>query len=104
MNVPLLSPPEQRWECPHPRCDVTDVTREARPHTRMHQCAGLGGITVPLVPAGTRAEFRVHEREDYVGDERVQLHGGRPLMNVTTVRDDGQDVTVFAPTARGNTE
>jgi hypothetical protein len=96
----LLDPPVRRWECPS--CDHTDVTREARPHTRMHPCAGLGGITVPMVPAGTRAEHRLVEREDYVGAERVRLLDGRPLMNVTTVRDEGQDCTVYAPTAVGH--
>jgi hypothetical protein len=101
VNIPLLAPPEQRWECPS--CPVQDVTHEARPHTRMHNCSGLAGLSVPMVPAGTRAEHRAAEREDYIGTERVQFDGnGRPVMNVTTIRDDGQDCTVFAPTARGN--
>ncbi|GAB3156244.1 hypothetical protein GCM10027258_62380 [Amycolatopsis stemonae] len=100
MNVPLLAPPERRWACPS--CDATAVTREARPHTEMHQCTGLRGLIAPMVPAGVRAEHRLREREDYIGDELVQLHEGRPVMNVTTVRDEGQDVTVFAPTARAS--
>lgn len=97
LNVPLLAPPEQRWECPN--CDFQDVTREARVHTRMHPCHGLRGLTAPMVPAGTRCKSEVHEREDYIGTERVQLHEGRPVMNVTVTRDDGQDAAVFAPTA-----
>lgn len=42
-----------------------------------------------------------HEREDYMGKENVQLsESGRPIMNITTTRDDGEDCTVFAPCAR----
>ena len=97
MSVPLLSP-EHRWECPN--CTFTDVTREALPHSRMHACRGLKGLTAPMVPAGTRAKVEAQVREDYVGSELVQTDGdGRPVMSVVTTRDDGQDCSVFAPTA-----
>lgn len=101
MNGVLLQLPEHRWECPS--CTLTEVTREARPHSRMHPCRGQAGLTVPMVPAGTRAEHRQREREDYIGDEQVQYAPGtgRPVMSVTTIRDDGEDCTVYAPTARG---
>jgi len=102
VNVVLLTPPEHRWVCLS--CDLKEVTHEQRPHTRMHACAELGGLTVPMVPEGTRGENRVVEREDYIGSEVVRLHGGRPVMNVTTVRDDGIDCTVFAPTATAKVE
>ncbi len=96
--IPLLSN-ERRWECPN--CAQEDVTHEARPHTRFHTCKGLRGLTAPMIPAGTRAKVEAIEREDYVGTEDVQLdpERGRPVMSVVTTRDDGQDVTVFAPTA-----
>lgn len=104
MTAALLAPPPQLWECPS--CDLQQVTREARPHTRMHACRGLAGLTVPMVPAGTRAEHRPAEREDYIGRERVQYAPGtgRPVMSVQTVRDDPagdtvEDCTVYAPTA-----
>lgn len=97
MAVALLTP-EQRWECPN--CDLTQVTHEPRPHTRMHPCRGLRGITAPMVPAGTRCRVYAQEREDYVGNEIVERDGeGRPIMSVVTVREDGQDCTVFVPTA-----
>lgn len=103
MPVPLLNPPEQRWECPS--CDLKEVTHEARPHTRMHACRGLRGLTAPMVPAGTRAEHRLQEREDYIDKEDVRLDGeGRPTMAIVTMRDDGNDTTVFAPTASVNRE
>jgi hypothetical protein len=52
------------------------------------------------VEAGVRAEHRTVEREDWVGGELVQTdEDGRPVMAVVTVRDDGQDCTIFAPTA-----
>jgi hypothetical protein len=102
VNVPILAAPEQRWECPN--CSFQDVTRETRIHTRMHPCNGLRGLTAPMVPAGTRCKAEAHEREDYIGKELVQLHDGRPVMNVTVTRDDGQDAVVFAPTATNNRE
>lgn len=103
MNRPvLLAPPESRWECPN--CDFQDVTRTAGAHSRMHPCRGLGGLTAPMVPAGTRCKAEVHEREDYIAGELVQLHDGRPVMNVTVTRDDGTDCLVFAPTATNSKE
>jgi hypothetical protein len=97
--IPLLST-ERRWWCPN--CSAEDRTFEARPHSRFHTCPGLRGLTAPMLPAGIRAKVEVHEREDYVNDEDVQLdpERGRPVMSVTTTRDDGEDVVVFAPTAR----
>lgn len=93
----LLAPPEQRWECPN--CPLEGVTREPRAHTRMHPCRGLGGLTAPMVPAGTRCKVVAVERDDYIAGEDVPLHDGRPVMAVRTTRDDGEDVAVFAPTA-----
>lgn len=93
----------QRWECPN--CTVVDVTTEANPHTRFHSCAGLMGMTSPMVPAGTRCKIEAVEREDMVGDDIVQTDGaGRPIMAVVTTREDGQDCIVFAPLATGSLE
>ncbi len=90
--------PEQRWECA--RCDHTDVTHEPGFHVRFHTCSGIAGMTAPMVPAGTRCDVRVHEREDYIGGEDVQYDGnGRPVAAVEIIRDDGNDVAVYAPTA-----
>jgi len=59
----------------------------------------------PLVPEGTACKVEAVERGDYVGKELVQTDGrGRPVMAVVTTRDDGQDCTVFAPTAQGTRE
>lgn len=88
-----LITPVRHWMCPN--CPLTEVTHEARPHTRFHACPGLRGLTAPMLPAGTRAKVEVVERQDYIGTE----HAG-PIMSVLTTRDDGQDVVVFAPTAR----
>lgn len=89
---------ERRWECL--RCGFTDVTREYRPHSHFHACRALGGFTTPMVPAGTKAELVVHEREDFIGGEDVQYAEGRPVAFIEIVRDDGNDVTAYAPTAR----
>jgi hypothetical protein len=100
MSIPLLAPPECHWACPN--CDLQQVTREAQPHSRFHDCPGLAGLSAPMVPAGTRCKVEAVEREDYIGGEDVQLDGnGRPVMSVITTRDDGNDVTVYAPTAHG---
>lgn len=100
MDIPILKP-EQRWECPN--CTLTDVTYEVRPHTRMHECRGLKGLTAPFVPAGTRCKVEAVEREDYVGEEDVTYDGeDRPIMRVETTRDDGNDVAVFAPCANSS--
>jgi hypothetical protein len=99
MAAPLLRP-ERRWMCPN--CPATDVTHDARPHTRFHPCPGLRGLTAPMVPAGSRARVHAVEREDYVGSEHPQTDGeGRPVMAVVTTREDGQDVAILAPVARG---
>lgn len=97
--IPLLST-ERRWYCPN--CPLEEVTFEARPHSRFHTCPGLRGLTAPMLPVGTKAKVEARERDDYVGSEDVQLdpERGRPVMSVVTTRDEGQDVVVFAPTAR----
>lgn len=93
--------PEQRWECPN--CDITDITHEARAHTRFHDCAGLQGMTAPMVPAGTKCKVETVERGDYIGTDLVQTDGeGKPIMAVVTTRDDGTDCAVFAPCATGS--
>lgn len=95
--IPLLRP-EQRWECPN--CLLVDVTHEAQQHTRMHNCSGLHGLSTPMVPAGTRCKVETREREDYIGTEEVQYDSeGRPIMSVVVTRDEGNDVTVYAPCA-----
>ena len=99
----LLSPPEQRWECPN--CDLKQVTHEVDPHTRFHACRGLKGLTAPMLPAGTKAKVEAVERGDWVGQELVQTDGeGRPVMAVVTTRDDGQDCAVLAPLATAGME
>lgn len=97
MSVPILAV-ERRWYCPN--CTQTDVTRRADVHQQMHNCRGLRGLIAPLLEVGTAAKVHVVEREDYVGKEIVQLDpDGRPVMAVETVRDEGNDLAVFAPTA-----
>lgn len=88
------------WHCPN--CGLEDQTVEPRTHTRFHKCPALAGITAPMLPVGSKARVITREREDYIGQEDVQLDAnGRPIMSVITERDDGStDVIVFAPTSR----
>lgn len=92
----------QLWHCPH--CpDVSARTVDDKiPH---HPCHGFAGLMAPLQRVGERVKVEAVEREDYIGSELVQLdENGRPVMAVVTTRDDGQDCTVFAPTAAGTTK
>lgn len=96
--IPILNP-EQHWVCPN--CAQTDVTHEAKPHSRMHTCRGLGGLTAPMVPAGADVKVEAAVREDFVGDAVVTYDGeGRPVQAVVTTRADGSnDVAAFADCA-----
>jgi len=97
----VISVLERRWECS--RCPA--VARTVDGKTPMHPCPGMAGLLVPLTPEGVRCELRAVEREDYVGRELVQTDGnGRPVMAVRTLRDDGEDCTVYAPTATASLE
>lgn len=85
------------WTCPN--CTRRAASQSVAP-APMHPCRGMAGLTVPLIRDGTKAKIEAVEREDYVGRELVQTDGeGRPVMSVVTTRDDGQDVTVYAPCA-----
>lgn len=90
--------PVTRWHCRS--CSFTDVTRETQPHSRFHPCAGLGGLTMPMLREGEDAQVVATVREDYVGREDVQYDGeGRPLSSFVTEYADGHtDVAVLAPT------
>lgn len=86
----------QRWVCPN--CPATEVTQGQA--NRFHTCRGLRGLHAPMVLEGTRCKVIAVEREEYVGREDVQTDAdGRPVMAVLTVREDGQDCVVYAPTA-----
>ena len=98
MNIPILTIPESRWECLS--CDHKDVTREAGVHSRFHGCRGMRGLSIAMVPAGTKGKVVAVERQDYIGKELVQMDGeNRPIMSVVTERDEGIDCVVYAPTA-----
>jgi predicted RNA-binding Zn-ribbon protein involved in translation (DUF1610 family) len=97
--IPLIEPPVTEWYCPN--CGLTDQTRQAGPHSRFHTCPKLRGLTAPMVQKGVAARVTAHDREDYVNGELVQVDGnGRPIMSINVQRDEGNDVVVFAPTAR----
>lgn len=102
----MIPTPErpQLWECAE-LCGAAARTVDGKiPH---HQCPSHGGVMLPLVHAGVRAAYVPVPRPDYVGADLVQpirdRRRGRLLMAVDTVRDDGHDRSVFAPTATGPT-
>lgn len=86
----------QDWECPN--CTVTERTRPLPANSsRMHDCAGLHGLTAPLVLAGTDCKVTAVERGDYLNGETQRTgDDGRPYMAVRTDRADGSnDLVVF---------
>jgi hypothetical protein len=86
----------QEWYCP--KC--TEAARTVDDSIPVHKCQYGNGLISPLIRSGTKAKIIVVEREDYVGKEKVQLDTARrPVMSVTTVRDEGQDCIVFPATA-----
>lgn len=87
---------ETRWICYS--CSLTDVTYDPEPHTRFHICKRTG-LTMPMVEDGVRCKFEFNEREDYVNGDDVQMYNGRPVMNLTVTRDEGEDCVVYAPAA-----
>lgn len=101
-DVPILDP-TKNWECPN--CGAVDQTCEARPHVRMHECASLGGLSLPMVEQSrcTGAQVYPVVREDYVGAEKGLVYDdeGQPIMAAVTEYGDGSnDVAVFAPVVR----
>lgn len=91
------------WYCP--ACGAEDMTKEVRPHVRGHVCPKRGFLSFAMVPKGTKAKIVAVEREDYVGKDLVRKDSNnRPVMAILTIRDDGQDATVYAPTAVGRAD
>lgn len=67
---------------------------------RMHNCPGLGDMAIYFIPEDQDVKIIVNEREDYINGETVQLDSNnRPIMSIKTVRDDGEDIVIYAPTA-----
>ena len=88
------------WHCP--RCGATDQTTEMKPHARMHTCAKLHGLDVPMVRDDMDATIVAVEREDYLRDEiQTTDDRGTPISAIRVERADGSnDTFVNAPLAR----
>jgi hypothetical protein len=89
------------WYCPN--CDAEARTVDTA--LPMHKCKGIVGLLAPLILRGTNAKVTVNDREDYLGRDLPQTNAeGKIVMSTTTVRDDGQDCTIYVPTAQLNVE
>lgn len=87
----------KHWECP--KCPAQHVSNRPEIHTPLHNCPGVVGALIPFVEAGVKADFRINRREDYLGSDSAQTdRNGVPVMSITTLREDGEDCTVLAPT------
>lgn len=86
MAAHVLDPPVQLWGC---ECGAMHRTRITTPHTPMHSCPLVGGVTIPYAPAGREHRgLRVQHWDDY---QRSHLttddRDGRPVTAVHL--DDG---------------
>ena len=88
------------WHCP--QCGATDQTTEMKPHVRMHRCAKLHGLDIPLVRDDMDAKVVAVEREDYLGEEiQTTDDRGIPITAIRVERADGtNDTFVNAPLAK----
>lgn len=94
----ILNQPVVVWMCE--RCPA--VVRKPRDLAaqEFHNCPGMGMLSMPMVEQGVKVKVTVNEREDYINNDVVQVDGNnRPVMSVTTEREDGIDCAVYAPTA-----
>lgn len=97
----ILSVPPKNWYCP--ACDKQHVTKISDPHSPLHQCPKFRGAWIPFVEAGMDAGFRVNYRQDYLGKDTAITDGdGNVVQSVTTQRENGEDCTIFAPSANVN--
>jgi len=98
-NAGIVIDVDRLWQCNS--CGRQHITKASRDgvQTPLHQCVGLAGTWVPFVPAHSDAIIRVEERQDYIGNDMV-FHdaNGRPIMSVYTMREDGEDCHILAPT------
>lgn len=87
----------QLWDCPNCQAMARTVTTKVP----WHHCPGVKGLFAPLVRQGEKVRVVALDREDYVGNEVVQVDGeGRPVMALDVQRPDGSnDRVVFAPLA-----
>ncbi len=87
------------WSCPH--CGNSEQSNDPRPHTVMHVCSGMHGLTTPMVRDGEDAKIVVHEREDYLnGDIQTSDDRGKAISSISKERADGSnDLWVQAPLA-----
>lgn len=98
-NAGIAIDMDRQWQCNS--CGRQHVTKASREGVQvpLHQCAGLAGTWVPFVPAKSTAVLRLQEREDYIGkDTPFTDINGRPIQSVYTVREDGEDCHILAPT------
>ena len=97
-NAGIVIRMDTNWQCNS--CGMQHVEpARAEVITPMHACGGMAGAWVPFVPANSTARLRVEERQDYIGKDTPFVDAkGRPIMSVYTMREDGEDCHILAPT------
>jgi len=95
-----LTPARKLYSCPN--CAAEQMLPVVAAGAHMHQCAGLSGLTAPLIASELDVKVETVERGDFVGAEHGITYDteGRPVQSVVTTHADGSnDTAVFAPTA-----
>lgn len=103
-DVPLLKTPFEDWYCPN-GCGIAERVPVLPPgSSRYHTCSRLHSLSAPLVREGISAKVEAVQREDYLQtDTQATGDDGKVYMAVRVTRDDGIDLAVNAPLAKGFT-
>ncbi len=91
-----------RLYCPNCKIETWSASGPEARLRPVHVCPKLRGLIAPLYPVGVKAKVVAHDREDYEGGDVGHTaldENGRPVMSIETIRDDGTDLAVFAPSA-----
>lgn len=100
-NATVVVSYRRHWECVS--CGYEHVSDEAGVIMPTHPCSTVGGLSVPLVEAGTKGKIVVQPWADYQKNEITQNdQDGRPISSTTVVTDDREHVAILAPTAHAS--
>ena len=86
---------------------AVDKTQKHEPHTQMHNCSGLKGLSIPMIevksprddPSPTRHRHVVKPYEGFMGSGAAEQYRPTTAAIVTERFDGSNDVTVTVGTA-----
>lgn len=89
-QIPLLKPQYEDLHCPN--CGYAERLPEPLPpgSSRFHNCVKLHNLSAPLVPVKADCKVEAVNRDDYLGDEIVNMgDDGKAYMAIETTHADG---------------